>query len=225
MTVARWLRRRSLELGMLLAALIVAGLLLTGGTRGIHGTATPAPSPTTTASGPLFATVEASGTGDAIVTLPAHQFIPLVLEATYSGAGGTFRVVGDDQTLVATDRPYTGTVPLDLRNDQETLALTVTAGGPWRIEVRQLFGGVGGVPAGGTASGAGDLVYFFEGDTGTATIACVGTGPFSVRVASLYSGQLFEAAAATGRYLGTSGFEGHSLVIVTADGPWTIDVN
>lgn len=71
--------------------------------------------------------------------------------------------------LVNTTDPYEGIVLMDLRNDEMTTRLQVTADDDWYIEIRPISS-ERRVSAPGAINGTGDEVFILDGDPDTAHI-------------------------------------------------------
>ncbi len=167
---------------------------------------------------------EYAGTGDDVVSIIKPNPEGVLATITGNDAGESFSVEGrdgDEESLVYTHSPYTGTVLLDA-DGGETTQLTVSATGPWAITLNSMDAAPRFTD---TYSGDGDEVVIFEGDRpGVAKI----TGNqqsenFSVEA---YSSEGNEALVYTyDPYTGRVPFPGGVVVVaVTATGAWSITV-
>lgn len=173
---------------------------------------------------PTFDPAEHSGDGDGVVDLPEGVGQAMVT-ASHDG-GGNFALSALDEgnqstgdLLVNTIGSYEGVTALgmlDLGGDPVRIA--VTADGPWTITLAPLAD----APA-LPESGQGDGVYRYEGDAGTWSVSHEGESNFGL---SHYTSADFEMPLLVneiGAYEGAVAVTaGPGLVVVIADGPWTI---
>lgn len=176
---------------------------------------------------PEFQTFEAAeftGEGDGVVELPegVHQGM---VTATHDGSEH-FSVTaldanneGTGDLLVNTTGSYEGVTGLGLLDiGGDAVRLEVSADGAWTVAIAPLAD----APA-LPESGAGDGVFAFDGPAATWAITHDGSEHFGV---SAYTGADFEMPLLvneTGAYDGSEAAPaGPGIVVVTADGNWTI---
>lgn len=178
-----------------------------------------------------FGTFEAenhSGSGDDLITLPAGA-TGGVVTTTYDG-GGHFAVKVLDATntstgdlLVNTVGSYSGATAWGITSLGEGVTLEVTADGPWNISVEPFSA----APAlTGNDAGTGDAVFLYEGAAGKLAATHAGEGHFAV---TEENDELFSMGLLIneiGSYSGTVPLgAGPSIVTVTADGDWTLEIS
>jgi hypothetical protein len=182
---------------------------------------------TTTTLPPQPAVYDGSGDDVVQITKPTQA---AVLYATYSG-DANFIVTGLDANqqrvdgLINVIGAYTGTVPLDFKDGQNTTFLQVQSSGPWHFEVRPLRSIAS---FSGTGSGSGDDVVNYTGQTGIATINYTGDANFIVREYSTATGQINLLVNTIGAYSGRvpiTGGSGVNIIEVKSSGTWTITVS
>ena len=130
-------------------------------------TQTPKPSETPSETPNPFAL---SGHGDSVVDVQKPDTAgPAIAVITYHG-GSNFVVWNYDATgnqlnlLVNTIGTYTGTVPIDFLQDEQTARFKIKAGGPWNIDLLPLNQArQAAVPS--TVNGYGDDVLLLTGGT------------------------------------------------------------
>jgi hypothetical protein len=171
-----------------------------------------------------FDPAEFSGDGDGVVDLP-EGVVEALVTATHDG-DANFAVSALDEgnqstgdLLVNTIGSYTGTTALGMTDiGGDPVRLEVTADGPWTITL----GPLAGAPALAEA-GEGDAVFRYEGDAATWNVTHDGDANF---VVSYYTDADFEMPLLIneiGAYDGSvAATSGPGLVVVTADGAWTI---
>ncbi|GAA2557200.1 TM2 domain-containing membrane protein YozV [Neomicrococcus aestuarii] len=169
-----------------------------------------------------FATITKKGTGDTVIKLPAGVTTAMVT-ATYNGEGN-FAVIGLDEAndstdlLVNTIGSYKGTTALGVNAFQEVKSLQVQASGPWTLSIETL-----GNAKAFASKGSGDAVMLYEGSSATLTATHRGEGNFAVFEEN---DELFNMGLLVneiGNYSGTVPLSsGPSLIIVQADGSWTL---
>lgn len=172
-----------------------------------------------------FTPATVTGTGDAVVPLPAGATAGIVT-ATHDGAANFAVQVLDaanqstGELLVNTIGAYAGSTVFGLRAFGEGTTLQVSADGAWSITVAPLSAAPPLAPA-----GAGDGVFLYDGPVGTLTATHDGDGNFAV---SENTGAAFEFGLLIneiGPYSGTVPLSaGPSVVDVTANGGWTLTV-
>jgi len=173
------------------------------------------------ASLPTFEPVEHSGEGDSVIALDG--ITQAMLTASHTGEH-YFSISGlDDANEPTAELPvnavgaYDGVTTIGV-NDSGTTSLEITADGAWTITLAPLASAPV-LPEGGT----GDGVFTYEGDAATWAVKHDGEHYFSL---SAYTGADFEVgllATEVGAYDGeVAAKAGPSLVVVQADGDWTI---
>jgi L-ascorbate metabolism protein UlaG (beta-lactamase superfamily) len=173
---------------------------------------------------PVFEVAEHTGDGDGVIELPDGVSAAMVT-ATHDGDANFSVSALDDgnqptgDLLVNTIGDYTGTTALgmhDLGNPATTLQ--VTAAGAWTITLAPLAD----APA-LAESGEGDGVFRYEGGAATWNVTHDGDANF---VVSYYTGADFEMSLLIneiGAYEGSiAATEGPGLVVINADGAWTL---
>jgi len=170
---------------------------------------------------PTFEPVEHSGEGDGVI--PLDGITQAMITASHSGEH-YFSISGlDDGNQPTGDLPvnaigaYEGVTALGI-NPDGTTSLKITADGAWTITLAPLSAAPA-LPEGGT----GDGVFTYEGDAATWAVKHDGEHYFSL---SEYTGGAFDMgllATEVGAYDGEVPAEaGPALVVVQADGSWTI---
>lgn len=178
--------------------------------------------PTTTEAPPPIATpVTYNGSGDDVLSIQKPDAGPAVLAAfTYRGRGN-FIVIpmgGSGMSLVNTIGAYSGTRLLDA-DGGNTTQLQIKASGPWTVTLSDIRSAPELTSAGQT--GNGDSVLIYRGIQAAATITSNGTGNFIVQE----YGSGMSVVNEIGHYQGTVPISaGPELVVVTADGPWSIAI-
>ncbi|TQO19756.1 TM2 domain-containing membrane protein YozV [Rhodoglobus vestalii] len=170
-----------------------------------------------------FDTVTEKGTGDSLIALPEGARAGIVT-ATHDG-GGNFALSPVDTNhsstgdlLVNTVGTYTGTTVFGFSPLGDATTLQVTANGNWRITIAPLSA----APALG-ATGTGDAVYLYTGETATLSATHDGRSIFSVVEKTTHTGSFGLLINELGAYTGTVPLSsGPSVVSVTADGNWTL---
>lgn len=169
-----------------------------------------------------FETITQSGTGDAVIPLPA-EVTAGVVTSTHTGSAN-FIVGGLDSSnqpttdsIVNAIGNYSGTAPLGLFDlGNPSTSLQVQADGAWTVTISP----IATAPA-LPASGTGDGVFLYDGEAGTWAITHAGSSNFIVsQVAGLFPGSLVNEI---GDYSGTVPVvAGPSVITIMADGTWTI---
>jgi von Willebrand factor type A domain len=168
------------------------------------------------------ATVEATGSADAVVKFTKNAPGPAVIYITANATSRYFgvRILGTDQYLVNTLEPYDGVRWLDW-DDGGSTDFEVRATGPWRIEVMPLSA----IPTFNTSfKGDGDMVVRYTGDGSLAEITGNNDGRyFDVRAFGAHG---TERLVSTSRpYAGSRQITGRPQFFeVQAVGSWTITV-
>ncbi len=168
-----------------------------------------------------FTVVEESGTGDAVVRLPAGALYAVVT-ATHSGSSN-FSIQSLDaanglsELLVNEIGTYSGVSALGFSSFGDSAdKLQITANGDWMV----IIAPVASAPE-LPASGTGDGVYLYNGPAPIWQITHSGSSNFSVveKSASSLFGLLVNEI---GTYDGSvTGVAGPSVIIISADGDWT----
>ena len=98
--------------------------------------------------------------------------------------------------------------------------LDVLVDGPWSVTVSPLSEAESFVSG---VSGTGDRVLLYKGPLDVAEITHDGSGDFTIW-AHTDTGRLRNAADESGRFLGYGALPGKSVLVVSADGNWSITV-
>jgi hypothetical protein len=169
-----------------------------------------------------------TGSGDDVVTITKPAGATVVI-ATITGndAGryfGVKAVDGDMDTLVNTTDPYNGTTLLDA-NRGGTTQLQVQAVGPWSITLTDMRSAPTFTSA-APQTGAGDAVLIYQGSRGVARIQGNAEGRYFGVKAYGSGGAGNSLVNTTDPYTGSVPMPaGPAIVVVTANGDWSIDVN
>ncbi|SDK90401.1 TM2 domain-containing protein [Cryobacterium psychrotolerans] len=170
-----------------------------------------------------FAPVTQTGTGDNLVTLPAGATAGIVT-ATHDG-GSNFAIsvldasnASTGQLLVNTIGRYAGTSAFGFNSLGDGVTLEISADGKWSVTIAP----VSAAPA-LLASGAGDRVFLYQGSAGKLTATHAGSSNFAV---TEQTGEDFSFGLLIneiGAYSGTVPLSsGPSVIVVNADGQWTL---
>ncbi len=190
-----------------------------GPTNTPRPTATPTPTPTP---------IVLSGRGDSVVDVEKFPG-PAIVKITYTG-GGNFVVKnygadGDKIDLLVNEiGKYQGTLPLDFMDGEETARFEITASGSWEIAILPFESmRIESIP--GTITGTGSDVFFLNGDNPDLFRIDAGQADGNF-VIWTYSGTgrdlaVNEIAPYEGTVMAGSGTK---VVVVTATGPWSIEV-
>ena len=197
-------------------------------TRTLLPTFTERPEPTSTLVPTARPPLLFEGTGAQVVDMDWGGQ-PAIVHVVYKGSsyfGVTSHDANNEQIalLVNTVGSYDGVVPLDLHDSDYTRRLVVDASGPWTIEVKPVTDiDILRVP--GTIEGSGDYMFALKGGSpDIAKITSASDAYFGVEGYSQSSGHdllVNEVGAYSGTVLLT---RDTFLMIVTADGPWSIEV-
>ena len=168
------------------------------------------------------ATIEATGSADAVVKFTKNAPGPAVVHITANAASRYFgvRILGTEHYLVNTLEPYDGVRWLD-RNGGESTDFEVRATGPWRIEVLPLSV----IPTFNTSfKGDGDMVVRYTGDGSLAEITGNNDGRyFDVRAFGAHGTDRLVSTSQP--YAGSRQISGGPQFFeVQAVGSWTITV-
>ena len=168
-----------------------------------------------------FDTIEESGTGDAVVLLPAGALFAVVT-ATHSGSSN-FSIQSLDaanglsELLVNEIGTYSGVSALGFSSFGEGAdKLQITANGDWTVTIAP----VSTAPE-LPAAGSGDGVYLYDGPAPIWNITHSGSSNFSVvqeSPSSLFGLLVNEIGTYDGSVTGAAG---PSVMIISADGDWT----
>ena len=191
-------------------------------------TPTDTPLPTLTPT-PLPEPIILSGSGDSVVDLSKWDG-PAILHVAHSG-GGNFALWNNDASgnhidlLVNTIGSYQGTLPLDFLDREHTTRFEVTAGGAWEIQILP-FDMVRKENIPGIIQGVGDEVIAFTGVASPDLLkadASGASGNFAVFTFGSSGRDL--AFNEIAPYTGTvAAARGTHLLVITATGPWSIEV-
>ncbi|WP_010524795.1 TM2 domain-containing protein [Nesterenkonia sp. F] len=172
-----------------------------------------------------FDAVQESGSGDSVISLREGATGGIVT-AEHSGSGNFSIAVLDEsnqstgELLVNTIGSYSGDSAWGISAMSEGTSLEISADGDWSLQL-QPFTAAEAMPE----SGSGDGVYRYDGDAGTLHATHDGSGNFTV---SEDTGSAFELGLLIneiGTYDGSVALqEGPSLITVSADGNWTLEV-
>lgn len=202
-----------------------------GPTETPQPTDTPAPTDTpepTFTPTPLPEPIILTGNGDNVVDLQKWDG-PAILKATYNG-GGNFIVTNFDGSnnqidlLVNTIGNYTGTLPLDFYDNQQTARFQITASGPWELQIIPFQQArKESVPT--TITGTGDEVVILTDNVPDLLKITANQASRNFIVMAYGSdGQdllVNEIAPYTGTVMAPSGTY---VIVITATGPWSIEV-
>jgi len=171
---------------------------------------------------PTFEAATTEGEGDGVVELPAdatqaivtashdgeHYFSISALDESNADAGQLVNAIGS----------YAGSTLLGASQTGEPVRLEVTADGAWTITVAPIADAAA-LPEGGT----GDGVYRYDGDAGTWAVVHSGEHYFQLAYYTDAALSLSILANEVGAYDGSVAVtDGPALVVVQADGDWTI---
>ncbi|MFC7404392.1 TM2 domain-containing protein [Georgenia alba] len=170
---------------------------------------------------PGFDEVSESGSGDAVVAVPASV---AMVTATHDGSGNFSITVIDEANqptgdlLVNTIGSYSGTTAYGLNQLGEPASIQVTADGAWTLD----FAPMSTAPELTLpAESEGDSVFRYTGDAGTWAVSHSGQSNFTVTeypelIPSLLVNEI-------GNYSGSvPAVAGPAIVTITADGTWSI---
>lgn len=167
-----------------------------------------------------------SGSGDSVVSIELPDGADQIAIATISHSGSrNFTVwaldsgMNEQDLMVNQIGNYSGTVAFNLRGN-DTTALEVNADGKWTITLRSVL--TLKEFSGSEVSGAGDDVLIYRGDAGVATIAHNGSRNFTIWT---YGDRSDLVVNEIGAYNGSVRWSaGPSLVVISADGKWSVAV-
>jgi hypothetical protein len=186
------------------------------------------PRPTSTPT-PIPTPVTLSGNGNDVIDNPWQDLG--LLHITYQG-GGNFAIWSFDadgnkiDLLVNTIGNYEGTVPLNFRDSEPKVArFQVESDGPWTIEIRPLnMIRVETVP--GTFTGNSDDVVYLKGSKPDVMTATASGGSYNFAIWTVTSdGNIDLAVNEISPYSGKTVLsKDTNLLIINAEGDWTIDI-
>ncbi len=185
---------------------------------------TPSPEPT-----PAFATIELSGTGDAVPQFEIPEDAAAIATATHTGSANfvvtTISEAGDqNDLLVNTIGNYTGTVLFDEQDGQHSVAFEVTADGAWTISIQPVTEARAWDGRAELTGTGDDVVQIDPAVSGLATANVSHDGAANFVVIA-YGGGLGQELLVNeiGAYEGEVLIgDGAFLLEVTADGNWTV---
>lgn len=175
-----------------------------------------------------FEPVRETGRGDSLVSLPEGATAGLV-SASHEGDDGNFALSVLDEVnqptgdlLVNTIGRYSGTTIYGLHDlGGEGVRIEVMADGPWELVIEP----VSAAPA-LEESGTGDAVFLYEGIAGALHVTHDGDANFTVIEETDEVFAMGLLVNEIGRYEGTVPLSGGpSVISVTADGAWTLQVD
>ncbi len=187
------------------------------------------PAPATATLAPAFADIHLSGQGDSVpqFSIPADN--AAIVHFTYHGSGN-FAVFsldssgGQNDLLVNTIGNYDGVVLMDVSTGEHSVALDVTADGPWTATIQH----PSKAPAWngqGRLAGTSDSIYRVTPATSGLTVVSVtysGEDNFAIWTYSSESGRDL-AVNEIGSYSGQITLpSATSLLEITASGAWSI---
>lgn len=168
-----------------------------------------------------FTTITQSGSGDSVIQLPAEAEAALVT-ATHQGNSNFVLQTLDasnqmSDLLVNEIGSYSGVVSYGLMG-AESAMLQITADGAWTVQIDPI---TAAPLAPAQLSGTGDAVYKYEGSAAVAQITHAGSSNFAVhQTDGTWPNLLINEI---GAYQGSVPFmAGPSLLLIKADGAWTI---
>ena len=170
-----------------------------------------------------------TGSGDSVLSIDLPAGPDSIGVATISHSGeSNFVVWSLDQNLNQSDLlineigAYSGTVVFNLSSSEVITALEISANGAWEVILKDALT-LPQIQPGGTASGTGDDVLVYFGDTTVAAISHSGESNFAVWSYGNSSDLLINEI---GNYSGQVRWPGGpALVEISADGDWNIDLD
>lgn len=246
-----WFRKKRSVVPGALGAFMVVAVALSGcsdtgagqppATTPITGTAAPAPAETTTeaatteppapAVNPFderygtFEAVTTSGEGDSVIEVPAGVQAGMVT-ATHKGSANFAIWSLDDSNepkdlLVNTIGSYSGTTDFGLTGLGDSPSfIQITADGSWTVTLSPISSASS---LGNAAEGEGDSVFTYDGPAGAAAITHTGSANFVVH--QIGDGIPALLVNGIGAYDGKVPFKkGPAVIVIRADGKWTVSV-
>ena len=190
--------------------------------------AAPKPDPAATWANSHFGTftpATQTGSGDNIITLPTGSKAGIVV-ATHTGRANFSLSVLDaanastGQLLVNTIGNYSGTTVYGFNTLGKGTQIQVTADGPWSITISP----IATAPT-LAAAGSGDAVYLYTGKSGKLAATYTGTSNFVLQEETGKAFSMGLLVNEIGAYSGTVPLSaGPSVISVTAEGAWTLQV-
>jgi len=168
-----------------------------------------------------FKTIKKSGRGDTVVKLPKDVSSAIVTADHNGSSNFVIEALDSDnemtELLVNEIGSYSGTVATGIIGEDST-RLKVTADGKWTLKIKP----ISAAPrAKAELSGKSDAVFRYEGDATIATFTHKGGGNFVVMQSDGTWPDLL--INEIGTYNGTVPLSsGPSLLLITADGKWTM---
>lgn len=167
------------------------------------------------------------GSGDSVlpISLPDGAGVPAIATITHAGSRyfGVWALdsgMNQSELMVNTVGEYQGTVLFNSRSSVDTTSLEISADGAWTVTVHSVLS-IRGFD-GPVASGVGDDVVIYRGGSGAASISHDGDNHFAIWS---YGERDDLIVNEIGQYTGTTRWTaGPSVVVVTADGNWSIAV-
>jgi hypothetical protein len=164
-----------------------------------------------------------TGRGDRVIKIKKPETGAALVKIANRGGSSNFVVqdAAEEQLLVNTIGPYSGTVLLDKEDGQNTTKLKVQSDGSWSITVSPLLSAPQFTSK---SSGKGDAVVVYTGSAGTITMTHSGKENF---VVTAYGGDGSQDLLVNeiGRYNGQNTVnDGPVLLEINADGAWTLAV-
>jgi hypothetical protein len=175
-----------------------------------------------------FPDIEYTGSGDSILQLelPAGPDSIGIASITHSGSSN-FAIWALDENLEQDDLlvneigNYSGTVPFNLSTSVRITAFEISADGPWTVTLKDVLT-LREIEQGSPATGEGPDALVYKGETTVAQIAHEGASNFSVWSYGQGSDLLVNEI---GNYSGQVRWQsGPALIQISADGPWTIQL-
>lgn len=159
-----------------------------------------------------------SGSGDDVVPMGATGFN--AIKFTNEGSSNFVVKTDDGQLLVNEIGSYTGTVVVNLRDNEHATMLAITSSGNWTVTVIP----PAAIPLkSGPIAGSGDDVFVYEQPMGPVTLSCpTCTSNVVLHAMSLSSCNIDLLVNEIGAYTGTVLYGGPSLMMVTANAEWSI---
>lgn len=168
-----------------------------------------------------------TGTGDTVLPVTLPDGVDSAAVATVSHVGSRNFIMwsldsgmNQDELMVNTIGNYEGTVLFNNTGNDDVTSLEINADGAWTVTIRSIlslreFGAT-------AATGVGDDVLIYRGDAGAANITHDGSRNFVVWT---YGNRSDLVVNEIGAYTGTTRWTaGPSVVVVSADGNWSISV-
>ena len=172
-----------------------------------------------------FEPISQSGIGDNIVALPAGATGGIVI-ASHTGSSNFAVMVLDasnastGELLVNTIGAYQGTTAWGISAFGDGVNLQITADGEWSVQILPM----GSAPA-LAPSGVGDAVFVYDGAVGALAATHAGSSNFAIIEETSEAFSIGLLVNEIGAYSGTVPLSaGPSVIVVKADGAWTMAV-